>query len=71
MRRGPWPLAGTATWHTAVDRLRSADRGDVEAHFEATVTVTFDGTQAPAVVVAGVYRYQLDLASGTLSRAGW
>ncbi|HTR96827.1 MAG TPA: hypothetical protein VMH61_02905 [Candidatus Acidoferrales bacterium] len=65
----PWPLSGTATFQVDADRLRSSNRGDVEAHLAATVVVTFNGTRYPTVSVDGKYRYQLDLMTGAVAHA--
>jgi len=64
----PWPLSGTATWAISVDKLRGGPNGQVETHVEATVVVTFNGTQNPTVLVNGNYHYTLDLASGAIAR---
>jgi hypothetical protein len=63
----PYPLSGTMTWNLGVDRLRSSNRGDVEAHFEATAIVTFNGTANPQVVVNGQYHYTLNLINGAVT----
>jgi hypothetical protein len=64
----PWPLSGTATWVISVDKLRGGPNGQVETHVDATVVVTFNGTQNPTVVVNGNYHYTLDLASDAIAR---
>jgi len=64
----PWPLSGTATFHVDADRLRSSNRGDVEAHLVATVVITFNGTRYPNVTIDGKYSYQFDLATGAIIR---
>jgi hypothetical protein len=64
----PWPLSGTATWVVSADRLRSSDRGDVEAHLDATATVTFNGTRDVIVVIDGTWTYTLDLLTGAVAR---
>jgi len=65
---GGWPVDGTVTWNVSVDRLRSNDRRDVEAHFEATVVVTFDGTAEPEIVVNGAFRYRWNALTGAVTR---
>ncbi len=65
----PWPLSGTATWTIRADRLRSNNRADIEAHFEAVVVVTFNGTQYADLEVTGGWRYRLDLKTGAVTRA--
>jgi hypothetical protein len=64
-----WPLSGTVTFTVQADRLRSNDRGDVEAHLTATVVVTFNGTKRPAVVVNRRYYYHWNMQTGELTRA--
>jgi hypothetical protein len=64
-----YPASGTASWTVSADRLRSNSRVDVQAHFAATVIVTFNGTRTPDVVVNGVYRYHVDLKTGAIQRA--
>jgi hypothetical protein len=63
----PYPLAGTMTWVLGVDKLRSSNRGDVEAHFDATAVVTFNGTANPQVVINGQYHYTLNLVTGAVT----
>jgi len=63
-----WPVSGTLTFHVSADRLRSNNRADVEAHFDATVVVTFNGTNQAAVVVEGAYTYHWNLLTNTISR---
>ena len=64
----PWPLSGTATWAVHAERLRSGDRADVEAAYDALVVVTFNGTQYPEVTVDGAFRYRMNLNSGQVAR---
>ncbi len=63
-----WPWSGTLTFTVRADRLRSWQRGDVEAHLNATVVVTFNGTGHPDVVVNGTWHYQWDMTNGTMIR---
>ena len=64
----PWPLSGTATWTLHVSRLRSSNRGDVASTYDAVVTVTFNGTRYPDVVVSGGFHYTFDLVTGAIAR---
>jgi len=64
-----WPISGTITFTVSADRLRSNNRTDVEAHFDATVVVTFNGTSQATVVVSGAYVYYWNLLTGTIARA--
>jgi hypothetical protein len=66
---GAWPLSGTVTYIVSADRLRTNNRTDVEAHFDATVVVIFDGTPFPEIVVNGTYHYRWNMLTGTVSRA--
>jgi hypothetical protein len=64
-----WPLSGTITYVVSADRLRSNNRADVEAHFDATVVVTFNGTSTPSIVVNGAWRYRWNMVTGAITRA--
>jgi hypothetical protein len=63
-----WPLDGTATFTVSADRLRTNNRTDVEAHFDALVVVTFNGTSQATIVVSGSYIYQWNLLTGSITR---
>jgi hypothetical protein len=65
---GAPPLSGTAVYVVSADRLRSNNVTDVEAHFDATVVVTFNGTVLPEIVVNGTYHYRWNLLTGTVTR---
>lgn len=64
-----WPLGGTMTFTVSADRLRSNARADVEAHFDATVVVTFNGTSTPDLVVDGTWHYRWNMLTGAVTRA--
>jgi len=66
---GGWPISGTVTYVVSADRLRSNSRTDVEAHLDATVVVTFNGTVEPEIVVNGTYRYRWNMQTGAITRA--
>jgi len=66
--RDAWPLSGTVTLVVRADRLRSNDRADVEAHLNATVVVTFNGTSQPEIVVNGVWHYRWNPGTGIVTR---
>jgi hypothetical protein len=66
---GGWPISGTITYAVSADRLRSNSRTDVEVHFDATVVVTFNGTNEPEIVVNGTYRYRWNMQTGIVTRA--
>jgi hypothetical protein len=65
----PWPLGGTATWTLSVDKYANGPRGGIEAHYQAVVVVTFDGTQAADVSVNGRYHYRMNLQTGDVNRS--
>ena len=62
------PISGTITLVVSADRLRSNNRGDVEAHFEATVVVVFGPNGAEVLVNSG-YRYHWNPRTGAVTRA--
>lgn len=62
------PLSGTATFTVSADRLRSNDRADVEAHFDAHVVVLFNGTMQPVIVVDGAFTYHWNMVTGMITR---
>jgi hypothetical protein len=64
-----WPIGGTVTYVVSADRLRSNSRVDVDAHFDATVVVVFNGTSQPVVVVNGSYYYHWNMQTGAITRA--
>lgn len=66
---GEWPLSGTVTYVVSADRLRSNSRADVEAHLDATVVVTFNGTSQPEILVNGAWRYRWNMVTGAITRA--
>jgi hypothetical protein len=65
----PWPLSGTATWTVSVDKFANGPRGGIEAHYQAVVEMTFDGTQFAGVSVSGRYPYRIDLQTGAAVRS--
>jgi hypothetical protein len=66
---GGWPISGTITYGVSADRLRSNSRTDVEAHLDATVVVTFNGTVQPEIVINGTWRYRWNMQTGAVTRA--
>lgn len=69
VKTSEWPKSGTLTFVVKADRLRSNNRGDVEAHLNATVVITFNGTDHPDVVINGTWHYKWDMQNGTMVRA--
>jgi hypothetical protein len=66
---GQPPHAGTVTFAVSADRLRSNNRVDVEAHFDAVVIVTFNGTTEAEILVNGSWDYRWNLITGAITRA--
>ena len=65
----PWPLAGTATWTLSVDKYAAGSQSTIEAHYDAVVVVTFNGTEFADVTVNGRFHYRIDLQTGACARA--
>jgi len=65
-----WPLRGTLIFTVQADRLRSGDSGDVEAHLNAVVTVTFNGTSQPDIVINNdlAWHYRWNMLTGEVVR---
>ncbi|HET9326267.1 MAG TPA: hypothetical protein VFQ05_05820 [Candidatus Eisenbacteria bacterium] len=66
----PAPIGGRVTIVVSADRLRSNNRLDVEAHFQATIVVTFNATGSAVINVDGRYYYYWNLATNQITRAG-
>jgi hypothetical protein len=64
-----WPVHGVVTIVVSADRLRSNNRADIEAHFDAIVVVTFNATGGAVIAINGMWYYQWNLATGQISRA--
>lgn len=64
----PYPLSGTARWALVVDAMSQDASGTQEAHYQATVLVTFNGTRYPTIEVSESFRYRMDLETGTVER---
>ena len=63
-----WPVHGVVTIVVSADRLRSNNRLDVEAHFDAIIVVTFNATGGAIIAVNGMWFYQWNLATGQVTR---
>ena len=63
-----WPVHGIVTIVVSADRLRSNNRLDVEAHFDALIIVTFNATGGAVIAINGQYYYQWNLATGQVTR---
>lgn len=64
----PYPLSGTARWAVTADASVTDENGTQEAHYEATVLITFNGTQYPTIEVSGGFRYRMNLETGAIER---
>jgi hypothetical protein len=64
----PTPISGRVTILVSADRLRSNNRVDVEAHFDATIIVTFNGPGTAVINVNGSYYYYWNLATNQVTR---
>jgi uncharacterized lipoprotein YbaY len=62
----PYPLSGTASWDVMVDATSTDAEGPHEAHYHATVQVTFNGTKNPTIEISETYRYEMNLDTGTV-----
>jgi hypothetical protein len=71
----PYPLSGSVLIDVFAERLRSANPADLQLILEATVTITFDGTQRALVGITANLddptpqrRYRVDLRTGEMER---
>jgi hypothetical protein len=64
----PWPISGAVLWTISADRLTHNVRSDVEAHFDVSAVIYFDGTQTPYVEMNDGYAYRFDLKTGAITR---
>lgn len=64
----PYPLSGTARWDVSADAFERQGEETAEAHYQATVIVTFNGTRYPTIEVSESYRYRTDLETGEVVR---
>jgi hypothetical protein len=62
----PYPLSGIARWNVVADASERDAKGTREAHYEARVKVTFNGTRYPTIEVEETWRYRMDLETGAL-----
>jgi hypothetical protein len=60
------PVSGTVTFTVRVDVLNSTEQGDVARQLVAIVTITFNGTSQPDLVVNGTYHYKWIMDEGTV-----
>jgi hypothetical protein len=63
----PYPLSGTARWNVNVDAASHDAEGTREAHYQATVKITFNGTRHPVIEISESYRYSMDLETGEVT----
>ena len=64
----PYPLSGTARWEVTADAMVTDESGTQSAHYQATMLVTFNGTQYPTIEVSGDFHYRMDLETGAIQR---
>lgn len=64
----PYPLSGTVRWEVIADASSTDQNGTKEAHYDATVLVTFNGTRYPTIEVSEHFRYRMDLETGAIER---
>lgn len=64
----PYPLSGTARWAVTADAMSQDANGTHEAHYQATVLITFNGTRYPTIEVTESFRYRMDLETGEVTR---
>lgn len=71
-----YPISGEARVDAFIDVLRSTSRTDRSGLLDATMLITFDGTQTPLATMqantdqaTSVYRYRVDLRTGKIVRA--
>lgn len=63
----PYPLSGTAKWQVTADAFERNSEGEASAHYEASVEVTFNGTEYPTITVDKRWRYSVDLETGAVT----
>jgi hypothetical protein len=64
----PWPRSGQVSWTLSVDRYGPGPAASVEAHWESGATATFRGASVADLVVAGRWRFRVDLRTGDIFR---
>jgi hypothetical protein len=65
--QNPYPLSGVLLWQVAADAFEQTPEGTKEAHYDAKVKVTFNGTRYPTIEVEKNWRYQMDLETGEIT----
>ena len=65
--QNPYPLSGVLLWQVTADAFEQTSEGTKEAHYEAKVKVTFNGTRYPTIEVEKSWRYQMDLETGEIT----
>ncbi len=65
---GGHPISGTVGITVSADRLRSNNRVDVAAHFDAVILITFNGASPAVITVNGRFYYQWNLDTGQVTR---
>jgi hypothetical protein len=62
------PLVGVSDWSMTVTKYDNADTLSVTRQATVDVLVGFDGTNQALLQVGGLYDYQVDLATGDITR---
>lgn len=65
--QNPYPTSGTVRWAVAADLYATQGSGSAEAHWNASVVVTFDGSRYAQVLVNSTHRFTLDLETGEVT----
>lgn len=65
--QNPYPTSGRVSWSVSADLFATQGSGSAEAHWNAAVVVTFDGSRYARVVVNGTHTYTLDLETGLVT----
>jgi len=63
----PYPLSGVLRWQVAADAFERTGDGEQEAHYDARVVVTFNGTRYPTIEIEEHWRYRMDLQTGEIT----
>lgn len=65
--QNPYPLSGVLLWQVVADAFEETSEGTKEAHYDAKVKVTFNGTRYPTIEVEESWRYRMDLETGEIT----
>lgn len=65
--QNPYPLSGVLLWQVVANAFEETAEGTKEAHYDAKVKVTFNGTRYPTIEVEESWRYRMDLETGEIT----